>query len=45
MAINILDSVIANRISAGEVVEKPASIPQLISLLLLRKIKRRAEAF
>ena len=26
MAINILDSVIANRISAGEVVEKPASI-------------------
>ena len=26
MAINILDSIIANRISAGEVVEKPASI-------------------
>ena len=26
MAINILDSVIANRISAGEVVEKPASL-------------------
>ncbi|MBQ3502273.1 MAG: ATP-binding protein, partial [Clostridia bacterium] len=26
MAINILDTVIANRISAGEVVEKPASI-------------------
>ena len=26
MAINVLDSVIANRISAGEVVEKPASI-------------------